>query len=260
MADKRESQRRSPLKHKPLRQAGQSAEERRMDIIFDALGIYMGAGVAFIYALLEWCRYWRNDQFHPWVWTGVALIAALWAARKIRAALKEARQYREGRDGERIVAERLEELRSEGFHPLHDIAGGDFNIDHVLVGPSGVFAIETKTLHKRGGAEEKAEFNGREILVQGAPLPRNPVTQAQANANWLRDFLRESTGRSLTVTPVVILPGWYVKPPHNMREVLVLNDHPNGLHAYLVKQPERLSPTDISLIKSHLSLFVRKLD
>jgi hypothetical protein len=190
----------------------------------------------------------------------IAVSVVILAARKIYTVLKESRQYREGRDGERLVAERLEDLRHAGFHPLHDVVAGNFNIDHLLVGPTGVFAIETKTLHKRGGAEEKAEFNGTEILVHGSPLPRNPVTQAQANANWVRDFLRESTGRAFAVTPVVILPGWYVTSRVPMRDVLVLNDHPNVLHAFLVKQPERLSASDVALIKTHLSLFVRKPD
>lgn len=249
---------RSPLKRKPLRQAGQSVEEKRIEIIFDMLGDYMIAAFAVLYALFEWLRVWQNAGFHPWFWTVMAVIAVIWAARRFYAARKENRQYLEGRDGERLVAERLEELRNAGFHPLHDIVAGNFNIDHILVGPTGVFAIETKTMHKRGGVDEKAEFTGTEIVVHGASLPRNPIAQAQANANWLRDFLRESTGRSFAVTPVVILPGWYVTPRVPMRDVIVLNDHPNGLQAYIVKQPERLSANDVALIKTHLSLFVRK--
>ena len=218
----------------------------------------MGAGVIFYYAVLEWWRVWRKDQFHPWFWSALAVVAIGFAALRIIAKLRVAHQHREGRDGERLVAERLDELRSDGFHPLHDLIAGDFNIDHVLIGPSGIFAIETKTLGKRGGAEEKAGFDGKEITIRGKSLPRNPVAQACANAGWLRDFLRESTGRAFPVTPVVMLPGWYVAAQVPMREVLVLNGHPNGLQSYIVKQPERLLPEDIALVKTHLSLFIRK--
>lgn len=260
MAANQTPSKRSPLKQRPLRQAGQSVEEKRWDILFDAVGIYLGACFAVLYAFLEWWRVWRKDQFHPWLWSSIAIITVGFAVRKIRATIRELHQYREGRDGERLVAERLDELRGAGFHSLHDVVAGDFNIDHVLIGPTGVFAIETKTLHKRGGAEEKAEFNGTEILIHGKPLPRNPITQACANGNWLRTFLRESTGRAFAVTPVVILPGWYVTARAPMRDVLVLNDHPNGLHSFIVKQPVRLSPEDVALIKTHLALFIRKPD
>ena len=44
----------------------------------------------------------------------------------------------------------LEELRSEGYKPVHDIVGNGFNIDHVIVGPGGVFAIETKYRSGKG--------------------------------------------------------------------------------------------------------------
>lgn len=222
------------------------------------MGIYLGAAFAGLYAVAEWWRFWRKDQFHPWFWSFFAVIIIGFAVRKIRASLRESHQYREGRDGERLVAERLDELRDAGFHSLHDVVAGKFNIDHVLIGPTGVFAIETKTLHKRGGKDEKAEFNGAEILIHGKPLPRNPITQARANANWLQTFLRESTSRPFAVTPVVILPGWYVAPRVKMKEVLVLNDHPNGLRAYIVDRPDRLLPEEVALIKTHLSLFIRK--
>ena len=39
----------------------------------------------------------------------------------------------------------LEELATSGWHVIHDVSFGRGNIDHVLVGPSGLFTIETKS-------------------------------------------------------------------------------------------------------------------
>lgn len=258
MPEKPSPSHRSPLKQRPLRQAGQSGNEKLSEIVLDALGDYFIAAMFSLFALVEWLRVWRKDQFHPWLWSAVAVIAVGVAALRIIARMRVAHQHREGRDGEQLVAERLEELRSAGFQPLHDLIAGDFNIDHVLIGPSGIFAVETKTLGKRGGAEEKAVFDGKEITICGKTLPRNPVAQACANAAWLRDFLRESTGHAFPVTPVVMLPGWYVSAQVPMRDILVLNAHPSGLQSYIVRQPERLPPEDIALVKTHLSMFIRK--
>ena len=51
-----------------------------------------------------------------------------------------------GARGEVILGERLDTLTSRGFHVLHDrrIPGTKANIDHIVVGPSGVFVIDAK--------------------------------------------------------------------------------------------------------------------
>jgi hypothetical protein len=43
------------------------------------------------------------------------------------------------KDGEKAVGEFLERFREKGYRIFHDIVGGDFNIDHVLIGPSGIY-------------------------------------------------------------------------------------------------------------------------
>lgn len=55
-----------------------------------------------------------------------------------------------GAAGERKTAKRLEKLDSR-FRILHDrrIKGRKWNIDHVVVGPTGVFVIETKNVKGR---------------------------------------------------------------------------------------------------------------
>jgi hypothetical protein len=52
-----------------------------------------------------------------------------------------------GAEGEARTARLLEPLRAEGFAILHDrlIPGGRANIDHIVIGPPGVFVVETKS-------------------------------------------------------------------------------------------------------------------
>ena len=57
--------------------------------------------------------------------------------------------------GERAVAEHLEALTRTGYRIFHDVPcegrKKNFNIDHVVVGPTGVAAIEVKTRRKKKG-------------------------------------------------------------------------------------------------------------
>lgn len=57
----------------------------------------------------------------------------------------------QGAEGERNVAAVLEELKADGWQALHDVSLGRGNIDHILVGPGGIYTIETKS---RGGRIE----------------------------------------------------------------------------------------------------------
>jgi hypothetical protein len=46
---------------------------------------------------------------------------------------------------EELVGETLDGLRERGWFALHDVQLEHGNIDHVLVGPAGIFTIETKS-------------------------------------------------------------------------------------------------------------------
>ena len=52
--------------------------------------------------------------------------------------------------GERLVGETINWLMKDGFDVFHDYPidpnGKSGNIDHIVVGPNGVFAIETKAV------------------------------------------------------------------------------------------------------------------
>ncbi|HET9154336.1 MAG TPA: nuclease-related domain-containing protein [Solirubrobacterales bacterium] len=56
--------------------------------------------------------------------------------------------WAQGAEGEEVVGGILEGLREGGWCVIHDVAFGRGNIDHIVVGPGGIFTIETKS---RGG-------------------------------------------------------------------------------------------------------------
>ncbi len=72
------------------------------------------------------------------------LAAALTAKPKITPESQTTANWRVGAEGERLVGEVLKGVR--GIEVLHDrlIPGSRANIDHLVVGPSGVFVIDAK--------------------------------------------------------------------------------------------------------------------
>jgi len=54
-------------------------------------------------------------------------------------------RWAQGAEGEEAVGEILEGLRDQGWCVIHDVSFGRGNIDHIVVGPGGIFTIETKS-------------------------------------------------------------------------------------------------------------------
>jgi hypothetical protein len=58
----------------------------------------------------------------------------------------QARAWQRGAHGERQTARLLDRLHQDGYQVLHDLAmpGSAANVDHLAIGPSGVFVIDSK--------------------------------------------------------------------------------------------------------------------
>ena len=60
-------------------------------------------------------------------------------------------------------------------------------------------------------------------MVRAVKPDRDPIVQAQAQAGWLKQLMRESTGREFPVAPVILFPGWYVEQSDaSLRKVQLL--------------------------------------
>ena len=58
-------------------------------------------------------------------------------------------RWRRGAQGEEYVDAILDGMRDDGWFAIHDVSVGHGNIDHIVIGPAGIFTIETKSHHGR---------------------------------------------------------------------------------------------------------------
>jgi hypothetical protein len=158
-----------------------------------------------------------------------------------------------GERGERKVAEVLDDLRTSGYHAIHDIPAKGYNIDHVLVGPAGVFAIETKF---RNGYGEIEFRNGDGLFVGGRKEKDDPLRQARSNAADVNRMLKENCGEHFWVKPLLIFVGnWKVKNTWQTTDVRVFTL--DRLRNYFEDQQPALTAAEIKLIVSHLERSVK---
>lgn len=254
----KKAQKRSPLKRKPLRNPGESLQEQIHLIQTEQLIPPLMMGVLGIFiAAFEWLRYFREVPPQPFALSSLAFVAVIYGTYKLVVLRRRIRLLCLGMDGEKAVGQFLEALRSQGCRVFHDIVGNGFNIDHVIIGPRGVFTIETKTFRKPARGQPTVKFDGERILFNGLEPDRNPIAQARAARDWLKDLLIETTARKFAVKGVVVLPGWYVESTTTGRpDVWVLN--PKALPSFIEHEPVVLKGEEIALASSRLINYITR--
>ena len=216
--------RRSPLRDNLLRSPGQTLQDklldRTVDLAFDAcsVALLMIIGVGFVPLLLGLGRL----TVLVWLILGVFV---LWILYRLRKESREIRDMRLGLDGELATAEELNQLMRHDYYVFHDFPGDKFNIDHIVIGPAGVFAVETKTRSKAVGMGKR----GATVIFEGTQLKfpdyreAESIQQAKDQAKWLSQFLGKSVGKTIAVKPVLALPGWMVNSRTRDASILVIN-------------------------------------
>src|SRR6266545_1635425 len=129
---------------------------------------------------------------------GLAAMVAGWRLR-FRPSL-EAIAWRRGAVGERRTARLLDPLERHGWAVLHDVAltGSRVNIDHLAIGPGGVFVIDSKQYRGRLQLDPSGKlWHGRYPL---APALRAVSFEADQAAKALPD-------PGVAVVPIVAVHG-----------------------------------------------------
>lgn len=136
----------------------------------------------------------------------VALIAALVLATwSLRHGLKCVERYFIGARGEERVGRILASLSAE-YHVFHDFVAGGHHVDHVLVGPTGVFAIETKNWR------ENVYWEDGHLIVGGRLPSRSPSRQAISEADAVQKELRSRGINDINVRAIVCFASNTMKP------------------------------------------------
>jgi hypothetical protein len=129
---------------------------------------------------------------------GLAAVAAGWGLRFKPSP--DAVAWRQGAAGEQRTARLLAPLERQGWVVLHDLAipGSRANLDHLVIGPGGVFVIDSK------------HYRGRLQLDPSGRLwhDRHPLAPALQAVSFEADRAAlVLTGPDVVVVPAVVIHG-----------------------------------------------------
>ena len=252
---KRKKKYRSPVEGPLRRLPGQSIREEWNRLFDDkVMGYLLVPLVAWLLAVWQWIYWWTGSKPSPGVATVVASIVTIYCAYRIRRIYPEFRNLNLGEKGERRVSEVLRTLRDRDYVTFDDLLLEGVNVDHVVVGPGGVFAVETKTFSISGKVSAGIDASGV-LQFGGNPAFKDPLKQARASAAIVSAELKRWMHRDIWVNPVVVLPGWRIDPPKVDTGVVILNEE--TIAEFFKTRPEKLSTSEIWDICSHLDRSAR---
>lgn len=187
------------------------------------------------------------------VGAGLTLLGLVNACKHLRTI----HRLRSEREGQLRVAQTLAENASFEHRLFHDVPAKDNAwINHVLVGPQGVFAIETRSEPighgKPDGEGRGVTVDGRFLHVSTDPDHRDTrsIAASAGRARWLQTWLALQARTHVAVQPVLVLPGWRVEVK-KQSEILVVNQE--GLSS-LFAGKRTLQPTELHRIADALVL------
>ena len=166
-------------------------------------------------------------------------------------------------DAELAAAAELDRLMLDGWRVFHDVQDTRCgNVDHVLVGPGGLYAVETKSIHKpygKGGHRVVVDAGRGTLRLAGGDRTFDRE-QCFRNAAVLEALLTERLGEPppVRVEPLLCLPGYFVerKSPAVPRAM-----NPKSA-ALFVRHPQTtgpLAPDQIERIANTLDDYCRSL-
>ena len=169
---------------------------------------------AVAFALL---KLWPRTSSRPMVsviFAFVLAVAVVSLAALGKTFMQRSDRAERGADAE-VRVEHLLQALPAAYYTLHDLTFDGFNIDHIVIGPTGIFTVETKS--HRG----KITARGEDLLLNGRPFEKPVLKQAWSQAFTLRDLLKRDGKKPFPVRPILCFPNAFVQVRQPVRGVIV---------------------------------------
>jgi hypothetical protein len=218
---------------------------------FDDFVPYLMIVFAFwIVSLVEWAQKIGGQNPDPRFWTLLSLLITAYGGFQVFRLSPPLRRPHPGQRDDGRVLEILERVVSKGFVIYNDLFKNDSDIDHLVVGPSGIYAIEMKVWNPFGSRTINYR-DENELLVGGRITDGRALRHARDAVRALRLSLKEHLHQDYPLTGLIVFVGdWRVNSQGTDVEVPVITG--DQLESYLEQQPPQLTTEQIAQICSHL--------
>jgi hypothetical protein len=185
------------------RYVSQEAVKKRRKIL--AVSFFFVAALSWIDGFVFSFLYQKGPPWQSFLITVICILLCWigwkWVNRRIGALERERVNMMKGAVGEASVGATLGEF-PEDFHVINDLATPFGNLDHVVVGPTGVFLLDTKNWTGVVSGDGKGE-----LLLNGKPTDKAFVRQFVGRIMGIKEKIRTLAPRlDPFYQPVFVFP------------------------------------------------------
>jgi hypothetical protein len=186
---------------------------------------YLGAGLVFtvMYTLASLFEsppiYAGYPDWQLYIVFTTLAAAAAFAAWRLAASFGRWRRVRLIHDANLAIGHQLHRAASAHGRAYHDVPTATGVVDHVLVGPAGIYAVSV--LAERPSRGGTVRLDGNEVLFSNRPDQGISVVDLTAPATRLAKELTQLTGRNIRIRSVIATPGWNVEEQRSQQHLLV---------------------------------------
>lgn len=182
---------------------------------------------------------------YPFVFAMALFVSIVAVAFTWRKGMRRVESFFKGARGEERVARLLAGL-PDGYHVFNDFVAGSCHVDHVVVGPAGVFCVETKNWMAPVTVEDRC------ILVGGRLPSRAPDAQVSMEVDAVASTLRRSGWDGNVSGIVCFASDTLVATAGSVNGMKLVNA--NSLVSAIVSLPGKLSPSDTERLAGLMEL------
>ena len=177
---------------------------------------------------------------------GIAGAFALW--RIVRTVLARHR-VKFVRDANIAIGHQLQQVASGFGRVFHDVPTTAGVIDHVLVGQSGVYAVNV--VAQRSARRAHVRLNENELQFSNGK-PNRPIVRISSGTRQLQKEFRCLTGHKVRVRSVIAIPGWDIGEQTG-NEHLLVNERTIAMLSGWKDESDYLMNEDVETLQQDLA-------
>ena len=184
-----------------------------------------------------------------WLQIGFLGLAAGFAAWRLGCTVFARRQVKFIRDANVAIGHQLQRISTGANRVFHDVVTSAGVVDHVLVGQTGIYAVNV--VARRGGKNGNAVLNGNDLSFSNKD-ERSPVVEITASTVRLEKEICRLLGHKIRVRSVIAVPGWDIGEQASEHHLLV-NERTIAMLRGWKDQSDYLMNEDVDALQKELT-------
>lgn len=237
-----------------MREAAQRFRDQ-LETLSRKQSAYLGASLMFVFVFAVAYNFEAHQLFAGYpAWQLYVLLATLVAAAgfalyRLVRTIREWRQIRFLRDANIAVGHSLQRIATGHGRVFHDVVTTAGVVDHVIVGQSGVYAVNV--IAHRAMRRESVQLSDHELRFKpdGSTVP---IADIAAKTTKLEHAFRDLLRNSVRVRSVIAVPGWHAESQSHEGH-LVVNERTLPMLRGWRDEADYLMDEDVQTLQQHLT-------